>query len=550
MARKQRGPEEAAEPSAVEPSAAHPTGAQDSGRLAELMAARRDKLAALRAQGQAFPNDFRPDSSAAELRAAHDHSDDAQLAQAAACRLAGRIMLRRVMGKASFMTLQDSSGDIQAYLSADHLGEQAYAAFKNSDIGDLVGIAGTLMRTRRGELTVQATEFRLLVKALRPLPDKHHGLTDREAIARHRYLDLLLGGQRIVRARAEMNRLMRQYLDERGYLEVETPMMHPIPGGANARPFTTHLNSLDRDLYLRVAPELYLKMLLVGGIERLYELNRNFRNEGVSTRHNPEFTMLEFYLCWADWHASMAETEGLIHHLTTNLTGGERLTLGETEYDMRLPFKRQSMVRAVAEKLGVEPREVTDHERLKQLSAQYAANEGKGERTGDEKNAGEAQDGERDWHDWNDWGQSLLDLFEKAVEPHLQQPVFITHFPLSVSPLSRLCTDADADDGGDHPLVERWELLIGGREIAGGFSELNDYEDQAERFRQQVARKDEGDSEAMHYDHKFIEALEYGMPPATGVGIGIDRLLMLLTGENSIREVILFPQLRDIRDHS
>lgn len=513
---------------------------QAQSGLAALIAERRAKLAHWQTQGDAFPNDFRPDCRAAALHQQYQETDDDALAAAAVCSLAGRIMLKRVMGKASFMTLQDASGKIQIYLRQDALGEAAYSAFKSCDLGDLVGISGGMMRTRKGELTMAADSFRLLVKALRPLPDKHHGLSDRETIARQRYLDLLLNGTHRVHARARMNQLIREFLAERNYLEVETPMMHPIPGGANALPFITHHNSLARNLYLRVAPELYLKRLLVGGLERVYELNRNFRNEGVSTRHNPEFTMLECYCAWEDWHQGMGITEQMLHHLAISLTASDELPYGDETLSLQLPFKRQSMVEAVAEKLGVEPKQVCDHEALKKL-AQLALS------AHDEaaQHPHQAAPKEHDWQIWDDWGQTLLELFEKLVEPNLHQPIFITHFPVSISPLARTCTDAPDDVGGEHQLSERWELLIGGREIAGGFSELNNPEEQAERFRLQSDRKEKGDSEAMHYDEQFIEALEYGMPPASGVGIGLDRLLMLLTDSPSVRDVILFPQLRD-----
>ncbi len=490
-----------------------------------LIAERRGKLSALREQGQAYPNDWRPDSEAQALL--DRFADEDQWNQAALEALnerfsvAGRIVSRRIMGKASFVHIQDGSGArLQLYLRGDDLPEGVYDAFKHWDIGDIVGAAGKLMRTRTGELSIHADELRLLVKALRPLPEKWHGLTDQETRYRQRYVDLIVNPEvreTFVR-RSQVIRAIRHFLDARGFLEVETPMMHHIPGGATARPFITHHNALDLDLYLRVAPELHLKRLVVGGLERVYEINRNFRNEGVSTRHNPEFTMLEFYWAHADYEDLIRLTQDMLRTVVTALPG---LADGQLSYqgatlDFASPYRRVSVADAVAEHYPeLAAAELRNPERLRAVCQ---------------------ADGIKTESSWG-WGRLQMALFEHRVEHQLIQPTFVTGYPIEVSPLSRR-NDADPE------LADRFELFVAGREIANGFSELNDPEDQAERFRAQVAARESGDAEAMHFDHDYIRALEYGMPPAAGEGIGIDRLVMLLTDSASIRDVLLFPYLR------
>lgn len=495
---------------------------EDENRL---MAERRAKLDQLRSAGQAFPNDFRINTLAAELLSryadAEHWSQEALEALDEEWCLAGRILSRRIMGKAAFVHIQDGSGErIQLYLRRDDLPEGVYQAFKHWDIGDIVGVRGGLMRTRTGELSVQANELRLLVKSLRPLPEKWHGLTDQEMRYRQRYVDLIVNQdvRETFIKRSMIVRAIRHFLDERGFLEVETPMMHHIPGGATARPFKTHHNALDLDLYLRVAPELYLKRLVVGGLEKVYEINRNFRNEGVSTRHNPEFTMLEFYWAHVDYHALMDLTEELFRHLLQEVVGSPEPVIeyqGQT-IDFGGQFRRVSVAAAVLEYC-----DDLDAAQLRDVDALRAACE----RRQISVDSG-----------WG-WGQLLMALFDELVEPHLIAPTFVTEYPVEVSPLSRR---NDEDDG----IVDRFELFIAGREIANGFSELNDPEDQAQRFHDQVAARDAGDDEAMHFDHDYIRALEYGMPPTAGEGIGIDRLVMLLTDSASIRDVLLFPYLR------
>jgi lysyl-tRNA synthetase, class II len=490
-----------------------------------LIAERRAKLDQLRAQGQAFPNDWRVNTDAASLS---ERFADAGLWTNEALEgldekfsLAGRIMSRRIMGKASFVHIQDGSGErFQLYLRRDDLPEGVYQAFKGWDVGDLVGVTGTLMRTRTGELSLHAGELRLLVKSLRPLPEKWHGLTDQETRYRQRYVDLIVNPQvrRTFVMRSQVIRAIRTFLDERGFLEVETPMMHHIPGGATARPFVTHHNALDLDLYLRVAPELHLKRLVVGGLEQVYEINRNFRNEGVSTRHNPEFTMLEFYWAHADYNDLIRLTEQMLHAIVSLMPGLKdgRVSYQGEEIDFGGQYRRISVSEAVAEHFPeLSDADLRDPEQLR-LACQH--NEVHFEPS------------------WG-WGRLLMELFEHRVEQQLIQPTFVTGYPIEVSPLSRR-NDADPE------LADRFELFIAGREIANGFSELNDPEDQAERFRAQVAARDAGDAEAMHFDHDYIRALEYGMPPAAGEGIGIDRLVMLLTDSASIRDVLLFPYLR------
>ncbi len=488
-----------------------------------IIAERRAKLAALRAGGVAFPNDFRIDALAAALQGEYADREtwpgEALDALARRVQVAGRIMAKRIMGKASFVTIKDQSGTIQLFLQAATLGE-TYDAFKAWDIGDIVGAAGVLMRTKTGELSVRAESLRLLTKSLRPLPDKWHGLSDTEARYRQRYVDLIVNDEvrSAFRTRSRIVRFIRDFLErpEYGFLEVETPMMHYIPGGATARPFVTHHNALDMKLYLRVAPELYLKRLVVGGIERVYEINRNFRNEGVSTRHNPEFTMLEFYWAYADYRDLMDLTERLLRELALDLTGSTQVGYQGQQIDFGPAFTRLPLTDAVLQRNPEMTREDCRNpeqlrEHCKRLRIVTKA-------------------------DWG-WGRLLTEIFEATVEDQLVQPTFITEYPAEVSPLSRR-NDADPD------ITDRFELFIVTRELANGFSELNDPEDQAERFQAQVAAKDAGDAEAMHFDADYIRALEYGLPPTAGEGIGIDRLVMLFTDSASIRDVLLFPYMR------
>jgi lysyl-tRNA synthetase, class II len=495
--------------------------APDTNRL---IAERREKLRALRAQGPAFPNDFRIDALAGELQAefADSARHDALALEATRRRvaIAGRIVLKRVMGKASFVTLQDRSGRIQLFVQQAALGAEAYEAFKGWDVGDIVGATGTLMRTKTGELSVKVDALRLLVKSLRPLPDKWHGLADVEQRYRQRYVDLIVTqeSRRVFELRSAMIRFIRQWLEAepRRFMEVETPMMHPIPGGATARPFVTHHNALDLTMYLRVAPELYLKRLVVGGFERVYEINRNFRNEGVSTRHNPEFTMLELYQAYADHVALMDLTEAMIRATAQATLGTTSLQWEGRAIDVGAPFRRWAMGEAV---LHHNPEIAAGELRDADTLARHCARIGIAVRKGD------------------GWGRRLLDLFEHTVEETLVQPTFITGYPVEVSPLAR-ANDADP------AITDRFELFIGAKELANGFSELNDPEDQAARFRAQVEAKDRGDDEAMHFDADYIRALEYGMPPTGGLGVGIDRLVMLFADVPSIRDVLLFPYMR------
>lgn len=493
-----------------------------------LIAERRAKLNRLRERsgnGSAFPNDWRISHDAGQLIDAYGDAefyDANRLEQVEQdFSLAGRMMTRRIMGKASFFHIQDGSGKrIQIYVRRDDLAEGLYADFKQWDIGDIVGVRGRLMRTQTGELSVHASAISLLTKSLRPLPEKWHGLSDQQTRYRQRYVDLIVNPEVRVtfETRSLVVRGIRHFLDQRGFLEVETPMMHYIPGGATAKPFVTHHNALDLDLYLRVAPELYLKRLVVGGLNKVYEINRNFRNEGVSTRHNPEFTMLEFYWAHADYHDLMDLTESLLSNLVAEIGVGES---GEVFYqgeriNFNGPYRRVSVEDAVAEHfpaLGADQRR--DESTLKSLCIQLNIK------------------CEKDWG----WGRLLMELFDAVVESTLIQPTFVTGYPIEVSPLSRR-NDQDSE------LADRFELFVAGREIANGFSELNDPEDQEARFKAQVQARDSGDAEAMHFDDDYIRALEYGLPPTAGEGIGIDRLVMLLTDSASIRDVLLFPYLR------
>jgi len=482
----------------------------------KLVEERREKLKALRAMGAAFPNDWRPAHHAGALAARYGSLDKAALEkESAAVRIAGRMMLKRVMGKASFATLQDGSGRIQVYVANDVAGEAAHEAFKHWDLGDIVGVEGVLFRTHKGELTVNAKTLRLLVKALRPLPEKFHGLADQELRYRQRYVDLIVNpeSRNVFAARSKIVQSLRDTLIAEHYLEVETPMMQPIPGGAVARPFRTHHNALGMDLYLRIAPELYLKRLVVGGIERVFEINRNFRNEGISTRHNPEFTMLEWYCAYQDFEYMIGLTETLVRNAALAATGGARLSYQERSIDFGRPFARLSIPEAIRRQ-GIDG-DLRDRKflsgKLKELGVEHKDDQG--------------------------WGALQLMLFEAVAEKHLVEPTFVLDFPAEVSPLAR---SKDSDPG----LTDRFELFVDTKEIANGFSELNDPEDQAERFREQAARKDSGDPEAMYYDADYIRALEVGLPPTAGAGLGVDRLVMLLTDSPSIRDVILFPHMR------
>ena len=485
----------------------------------QIMAERRHKLAALREQGPAFPNDFRRSHMAADLHASHDATDKEALeASAVQVAVAGRMMLKRVMGKASFATLQDASGRIQLYISNDIAGADTHAAFKHWDMGDILGAVGTLFKTKTGELTVQVTQLRLLTKSLRPLPDKFHGMTDQEQKYRQRYVDLIVDehSRSTFIKRSKIVQTVREYMVKEDYLEVETPMMHTIPGGATAKPFVTHHNALDMPLYLRIAPELYLKRLVVGGFERVYEINRNFRNEGVSTRHNPEFTMLELYEAYATYLEVMDLTESMIRDVALETLGTTALEWDGNAIDVGPGFRRWKLEEAVRElNPEISAADCRDREAL----ARHCARLGIPVRPG------------------YGWGKLLLEIFEKTVEGGLVQPTFITHYPVEVSPLAR---ESDTEPG----ITDRFELFIGGKEMANGFSELNDPEDQAARFRAQAEAKAGGDDEAMHYDADYIRALEVGMPPTGGLGVGIDRLVMLFTGSASIRDVLLFPYMR------
>jgi lysyl-tRNA synthetase class 2 len=489
----------------------------------KLIAERREKLRALRANGIAFPNDFKPDAFAGDLQREFDNAEkwtaDAIAAANRRVRIAGRILVRRIMGKASFVEIQDSSGRVQLFLQQAALGD-AYDAFKGWDVGDIVGAEGLLMRTRTGELSVKADVLRLITKSLRPLPDKWHGLADVEQRYRQRYVDLIVtaDSRRVFVLRSAMIRFMRQWLEAepRRFMEVETPMMHPIPGGATARPFVTHHNALDLDMYLRVAPELYLKRLVVGGFERVYEINRNFRNEGVSTRHNPEFTMLELYQAYATYTDVMDLTEAMIRDCAKATLGRTALTWEGRGIDVGPPFKRWAMSEAVRElDPAIGEHDVRDRDALAAHCARLGIHV--------KKDHGA--------------GRLLTEIFEATVEPTLIQPTFITQYPTEVSPLAR-ASDADSF------VTDRFELFVGAKELANGFSELNDPEDQAERFLAQARAKDAGDDEAMHFDADYIRALEVGMPPAGGLGVGIDRLVMLFADVPSIRDVLLFPYLR------
>ena len=484
-----------------------------------LIAQRREKLNEIREQGNAFPNDFRRNVMNGELQAEYAEWDADQLkASPRRVAIAGRMMTKRVMGKASFATIRDMSGDIQLYVARDELPEGVYPQFKSWDMGDIIGAEGTLFRTQKGELSVHVDSIRLLTKSLRPLPEKFHGLSDQETRYRQRYVDLIMNeaSRETFRIRTQVIDGVRRFLMDRGYLEVETPMMQAIPGGATARPFTTYHNALDMDLFLRIAPELYLKRLIVGGFERVFEINRNFRNEGLSTRHNPEFTMVEFYQAYADYIELMDLTEDMLRTVTQNVLGTSQVHYQGLDIDFAQPFARMTVKDSILH-FNAELKA----EQLETLEAASEVAKGLGIPLKDSYGLGKVQ----------------IEIFEKTVEHRLMQPTFITAYPTEVSPLARRSDN-------DPFVTDRFEFFVGGREIANGFSELNDAEDQAERFKAQVAEKDAGDLEAMHFDADYIRALEYGMPPTAGEGIGIDRLVMLLTDSPSIRDVLLFPHMR------
>ena len=485
----------------------------------QIIAERRTKLAELRAGGTPFPNDFRREHLAADLHRAYDSLSKEELEpKAVPVAVAGRMMLKRVMGKASFATLQDMTEQIQVYVSNDVTGAEAHEAFKHLDLGDILGVEGTLFKTRTGELTVNARRVRLLAKSLRPLPEKFHGLADQEQRYRQRYLDLITSeeARRTFAVRSRLIQAIRAEMIAQGFLEVETPMMQPIPGGAAARPFVTHHNALDMTLYLRIAPELYLKRLVVGGFEKVFEINRNFRNEGISTRHNPEFTMLEYYEAYRDFRYLMDFNERLLRAVALQVLGTTSIPYGEHVVDLAPPFARLTVTEAVR---TFHPRftaaDLTNRDVLVRELAQL----------GIEPRAGA------------ELGELQLTLFEETTEQLLIQPTYIVDYPAIVSPLARR-NDANPE------ITDRFELYITGREMANGFSELNDPEDQAARFEQQARAKAAGDEEAMYYDADYIRALEHGLPPTAGCGIGIDRLVMLFTNSPSIRDVILFPHLR------
>ena len=483
------------------------------------MLSRRSKMLRWREKGGNYANTFRRGGLASELTKEFGGKNKDELVQLNfETSVAGRLVLQRNMGKASFISLLDMSGQIQCYLTRDALGDLAYQEFLELwDLGDIVGVKGSLMKTNKGELTVRATSINLLNKTLQPLPEKFHGLTDQETKYRQRYLDLLSNqdARELFKVRSKVVKGLREFFGSRGYLEVETPMMHPIPGGASARPFITHHNALDIDLYLRVAPELYLKRLVVGGFERVFEINRNFRNEGLSTRHNPEFTMLEFYQAYSDYLELMELTDDMLVFISQSVLNKTEIVYQGTKIDFARRSMRMTMAESIVQYAGVKESELENVEVLDQTLARLGVS---------------TEDA------WG-LGKYWMEIFEAVVEKQLLQPTYITEYPAEVSPLARL-------NDRNSFVTDRFELFICGREYANGFSELNDPVDQAERFKKQVALKDSGDHEAMHFDEDYITALEYGLPPTAGEGVGIDRLVMLLTDSPSIRDVLLFPQMR------
>jgi len=483
-----------------------------------LVAERRTKLDRLRERGGAFPNDFRRDATADQLHLAYDgHPPEWFDTHAIGVTIAGRMMFKRVMGKASFAKLKDRGGSMQVFLQQDALGA-AYEEFKGWDVGDILGVQGTLFKTKTGELTVRADRLRILVKSLRPLPDKWHGLADVEQRYRQRYVDLIVNDESrdVFRRRTRIVQYLRSYLEALDFMEVETPMMQVIPGGAVAKPFVTHHNALGLDMYLRVAPELYLKRLVVGGFERVYELNRNFRNEGLSTRHNPEFTMLELYQAYADYRDLMDLVERMFQGLADTILGTRQVAYQGDSYDFGTAFRRVTVEDLVVHfNPGIERARLRDVDYLRGVCERLGVSPAPGD------GAGKLQ----------------IEVFEKTAEDRLLQPTFVYGYPAEVSPLARR-------NDNDPFITDRFEFFVGGRELANGFSELNDPDDQAARFREQAERKKSGDEEAMFFDADYIRALEYGLPPTAGLGIGVDRLVMLFTDQASIRDVVLFPHMR------
>jgi lysyl-tRNA synthetase class 2 len=486
----------------------------------KLVAERRRKLDELREAGFGFPNEYRRSALAGQLHHIYDDYSNETLEQdKVEVQVGGRLMTKRVMGKASFATIQDRSGQLQLFLQRDSLPEDAYKQFKRWDLGDIIWARGELFRTKTGELSVRTKDIQLLTKSLQPLPEKFHGLSDQEVRYRQRYVDLIVNADSrdVFIRRSKVVQFIRSYLDTMDFLEVETPMMQPIPGGAVARPFITHHNALDRDLYLRIAPELYLKRLVVGGFERVYEINRSFRNEGLSTRHNPEFTMLEMYMAFADYEVLIELLENLLRSLAESLFGSAKVPYQGAEYDFGKAFIRMTVEESVVKfNKDIDATQLRDRDYLAAVCAKL-----------DIKVSDSAGS-----------GKLLIEIFEKTVEHQLDEPTFITGYPAEVSPLARRKTQ-------DPWLTDRFEFFVAGRELANGFSELNDAEDQAARFQDQVEQKQAGDQEAMFYDADYITALEFGMPPTAGLGVGIDRLVMLLTDSPSIRDVLLFPQMRE-----
>ena len=505
------------------PSLAAAAAPQDENQL---MVERRDKLIALRAAGIAFPNDIKPANRAQALFAQYDSKTKEELEPlAVTVSVAGRMMLKRVMGKASFATLQDASfgpsgGRIQVYINNEGVGEDVHTAFKHWDLGDIVWATGTLFKTKTGELSIHATGIRLVTKSLRPLPDKFHGMADQEVKYRQRYVDLIMdeSARKRFMARSKAVSGIREFMVANDFLEVETPMLHPIPGGANAKPFKTHHNALDQEMFLRIAPELYLKRLIVGGFERVFEINRSYRNEGISVRHNPEFTMMEFYAAWWNYQDLMTFTEALIRDVAQKICGSLHLSYADKPVDLSAPFERLTIREAILKHTDADIG-VDDAVWLTDALKKLGFNE------------------QKDRLSTRTLASLQVMYFEEKVEEKLWQPTFIMEHPTEISPLAR-ANDARPE------VTERFELYITGREFGNGFSELNDAQEQAARFNAQVAAKDSGDDEAMFYDHDFVRALEYGMPPTGGCGVGIDRLMMLLTDSPSIRDVILFPALR------
>jgi len=498
---------------------------ENTENLNQVMQDRRDKLEQLRSKGQAYPNDFRRDAFSCDIfKACADKDPQTLEDEKNTYTIAGRVMTRRIMGKASFATIQDMGGRIQIYVARDNLPEGVYQdVFKKLDLGDIIGVSGYAFKTKTGELSLHVSALRLLVKSLRPLPEKFHGLTDQEARCRQRYVDLIANedSRRTFEIRTKVVSFIRKYMNEHMFMEVETPMMHVIPGGANAKPFITHHNALDMDMYLRIAPELYLKRLVVGGFERVYEINRNFRNEGIDVRHNPEFTMMEFYMAYHDYHDLIDFTEDLYKKMSLEVLGTTKIHYGKEgeeglDIDFAKPFDRLTMKESIVKYgNGITMEDLEDENRARELCLKHHIELMKG---------------------WT-LGHYITALFDELVEANLQQPTFITSYPAVVSPLARR-TD------GDEEFTDRFEFFIGGREIGNGFSELNDPDDQAGRFRQQAEAKNAGDDEAMYYDEDYITAMQYGLAPTAGEGIGIDRTVMLFTNSHTIRDVILFPTLR------